>query len=124
MSKNRLAAARRVVVKIGSALLVDADTGALNLLRVGGASGAGGTGGAGIVTPLPEVEFIAGLVEFGEHDPGAYNILASIPVEGRSASPRSLSPSTRSTSSRSSAKRNDPPCASPANSTWTRSPAR
>ena len=29
MSKNRLAAARRVVVKIGSALLVDADTGAL-----------------------------------------------------------------------------------------------
>ncbi len=62
----------------------DAETGALNLLRVGGAGGAGGlAGGASVVTPLPEVEFIAGLVEFGEHDPGAYNVLASIPVEGQ-----------------------------------------
>jgi len=57
----------------------DAETGGLNLLRVGGSGAASATRA---VTPLPEVEFVAGLVEFGEHDPGSYTVLASIPVEG------------------------------------------
>lgn len=64
----------------------DADSGELNLLEVGGASGAGRGGGRGsgrTVTPLPEVDFIAGRVEFGEHDGKAYTVLASIPVEGQ-----------------------------------------
>lgn len=61
----------------------DAQTGQLNLLRVGGAGG-GTSGGAGrTVTPLPEVEFVSGRVEFGEHSAGVYSALASIPVEGQ-----------------------------------------
>jgi hypothetical protein len=63
----------------------DASTGELNLLRVGGAGRSPGaaSGSTGAITPLPEVEFVAGRIEFGESNGRAYTVLASIPVEGQ-----------------------------------------